>query len=80
MDMAAVDLSVLQTEGCNPKTMNIDNMSTLHMCRVINEEDATVAQAVHKCLPDIAATIDTIAPRIRKGGRLIYVGAGTSGR
>ena len=78
--MAVLDLSKLQTESQNARTKNIDTVSTLEMCKLINDEDATVAQAVEKCLPVIAAAIDACSPRIRKGGRLIYVGAGTSGR
>lgn len=46
----------------------------------MNEEDASVAVAVQKCLPAIAAAIDTIVPRLARGGRVIYTGAGTSGR
>ena len=62
---------------------------TLHIVRegwadiglgVMNEEDATVAQAVEKCLPEVAAAIDIIVPRLLAGGRVIYTGAGTSGR
>ncbi|KAJ3542690.1 hypothetical protein NM208_g3961 [Fusarium decemcellulare] len=73
-------LADLQTEQKNLKTANIDSMSSLELCRVINEEDATVARAVQKCLPAIAAAIDVIVPRLLDGGRVIYTGAGTSGR
>ncbi|RSL61924.1 hypothetical protein CEP54_006034 [Fusarium duplospermum] len=55
-------------------------MSSLELCRVINEEDASVAQAVQTCLPQIADAIDIIVPRLLSGGRVIYTGAGTSGR
>lgn len=78
--MVTLELSGLQTESRNFRTTNIDNVSTLEMCSIINAEDATVASAVGACIPDIAAAIDATAPRIRAGGRLIYVGAGTSGR
>jgi N-acetylmuramic acid 6-phosphate etherase len=78
--MVTLDLSQLQTESRNGKTTNIDEVSTLEMCYMINTEDAGVSSAVRKCLPAIAAAIDATAPRIREGGRLVYVGAGTSGR
>ena len=68
------------TEARNPATMGIDTVSTLEMVRLINAQDATVAAAVTEALPQIAAAIDGIAYRIREGGRLIYLGAGTSGR
>ncbi|KAM0554919.1 hypothetical protein ACHAPJ_006655 [Fusarium lateritium] len=73
-------LATLQTEQKNSKTVNIDSMSSLELCRVINEEDATIADAVQRCLPEIAAAIDVIVPNLSKGGRVIYTGAGTSGR
>lgn len=68
------------TESRNPRSAHIDLLSTLEMARVINQEDARVAQAVEKELPQIAKAIDAISARMRAGGRLIYVGAGTSGR
>ena len=55
-------------------------MSSLEMVRLINDEDATVATAVRKALPQIARAVDCVADALRSGGRLIYVGAGTSGR
>ncbi|GLB42931.1 putative glucokinase regulator family protein [Lyophyllum shimeji] len=70
----------LQTESRNEKSVEIDAVSTLEMCQIINAEDATVAAAVQKCIPEIARTIDLIAERVRKGGRVLYIGAGTSGR
>ncbi|KAJ4152568.1 hypothetical protein NW754_004363 [Fusarium falciforme] len=76
----AESLAGLQTEQKNSKTTNIDSMSSLELCRVINEEDASVAQAVQTCLPQIADAIDIIVPRLLSGGRVIYTGAGTSGR
>lgn len=78
--MTLIDLSALQTEGRNPRTASIDRVSTQELCRLINDEDASVADAVAKCIPAISDAIDAVAPRIREGGRLIYVGAGTSGR
>ncbi|KAF7165196.1 hypothetical protein CNMCM5623_009462 [Aspergillus felis] len=78
MDLAG--LSQLQTEAVNPRTAQIDQISTLEMCRLINEEDHRVAPSVTPCLPEIAAAIDALTPRVRNSGRVIYVGAGTSGR
>ena len=68
------------TEGTNPKTATIDRLPTLDILRLMNDEDATVAAAVRRALPAIAEAVDTIAARLRDGGRLIYIGAGTSGR
>lgn len=70
----------MQTETRNPKSRHIDRLPTLDMLRVMNEEDATVTLAVRQALPDIARAVDVIVDRLRGGGRLIYVGAGTSGR
>ncbi|KAJ5160929.1 uncharacterized protein N7482_007933 [Penicillium canariense] len=78
MDLSS--LAKLQTEGVNPRTTYIDRMSTLEMCSVINDDDHRVAESVKPCLPVIAAAIDALAPRVRRGGRVVYVGAGTSGR
>lgn len=68
------------TEQENPKTKNIDEVSTLEAVRLINAEDKLVAEAVEKVLPDVAAAIDKIVERLKSGGRLFYVGTGTSGR
>ena len=68
------------TERRNPKTMHIDKMTTLEAVTVMNEEDKTVAYAVEKALPEIAQAVDLIVDSFQRGGRLIYVGAGTSGR
>ena len=68
------------TESQNPQTANIDQLTTLEMVQRINDEDAKVALAVRDALPQIAQAIDGIAERMERGGRLIYVGAGTSGR
>lgn len=70
----------MQTEEQNPRSMSIDQRSTLEMLQIMNDEDATVAIAVQKVLPNIAEAVDAIAANFRRGGRLIYVGAGTSGR
>lgn len=68
------------TEARNPYTEKIDQVSTLEMVRMINREDVRVAEAVRAELPSIAQAIDGIAARMQSGGRLIYIGAGTSGR
>ncbi len=75
-----IDLGALATEKRNPATTAIDRMSALEIARVMNAEDATVAAAVQEELPQIARAIDGIAARLRQGGRLLYIGAGTSGR
>ena len=68
------------TEQENPKTVNIDRLSTLEAVRLINDEDKQVALAVERVLPEIAAAIDRVVERLKNGGRLFYVGTGTSGR
>jgi len=73
-------LGALLTESRNPASENLDQLSTLDMLRVINDEDATVAAAVRAELPNIARAVDEIAARFNRGGRLFYIGAGTSGR
>jgi N-acetylmuramic acid 6-phosphate etherase len=70
----------LGTEQANVASTELDTKSALEIARVINNEDKTVAAAVEKALPQIALAIDAIAEAISSGGRLIYVGAGTSGR
>ena len=68
------------TEQENPKTASIDKVSTLEALRLINDEDKIVADAVEKVLPAIAQTVDRIVNRLQSGGRLFYIGTGTSGR
>ncbi len=68
------------TEQENPNTANIDQVSTIEAVSLINNEDKLVALAVEKVLPDIAVAIDKIVERMKLGGRLFYVGTGTSGR
>ncbi|ROW96082.1 N-acetylmuramic acid 6-phosphate etherase [Enterococcus faecalis] len=75
-----MNLEGLTTEARNEATKKIDQVSTLEMVTLINQEDQKVAQAIEKVLPQIAAAIDAAAERFKKGGRLIYCGAGTSGR
>ncbi|MXP54809.1 N-acetylmuramic acid 6-phosphate etherase [Pantoea sp. Seng] len=75
-----IDLSQMITEGRNPASHNIDELSTEAMLRVINDEDKKVALAVEAIVPQIAQVVDAITAAFSKGGRLIYCGAGTSGR
>jgi N-acetylmuramic acid 6-phosphate etherase len=76
----ATDTSNLGTEQRNPTTQNLDSRSALEIARILNTEDAKVARAVKKALPQVARAIDAIAEALSRGGRLIYVGTGTSGR
>ena len=78
--MSDVDLTQLSTEARNPRSQDLDALSTLELVTAMNEEDRRVAAAVEAQLPRIAAAVDAIAARMHKGGRLVYVGAGTSGR
>ncbi|WP_025540279.1 N-acetylmuramic acid 6-phosphate etherase, partial [Vibrio parahaemolyticus] len=75
-----IDLSRLVTESRNPASAEIDTLSTIEMLQVINEEDQKVALAVKAVLPQIAKTVDAITAAFANGGRLVYMGAGTSGR
>ena len=75
-----VTLDKLTTEKRNERTMNLDSMSVEMMASVMNEEDQKVAKAVEKELPFIEEAIHTITESLKNGGRLIYMGAGTSGR
>jgi N-acetylmuramic acid 6-phosphate etherase len=75
-----INLAALPTETRNPLTEHIDELPTLDMLRLINDEDAKVATAVAAVLPETARAIDAIAERFEGGGRLFYTGAGTSGR
>lgn len=76
----AVNLDAIATEQRNTATNNIDQLSTIDMVSLINEQDKRVPLAVEKALPSIAAAVDEITTHIRQGGRLFYMGAGTSGR
>jgi N-acetylmuramic acid 6-phosphate etherase len=69
-----------ETEQENPLTAEIDKLPTIEAIRLINDEDKRVAEAVEKVLPEIAASVDKIVERLKNGGRLFYVGTGTSGR
>ena len=75
-----INLETLATEQQNSHSQHIDRVSTEDMLRIINDEDHKVADAVGAIIPDIAKAVDTIAGRLRQGGRLFYMGSGTSGR
>jgi N-acetylmuramic acid 6-phosphate etherase len=74
------DLRQLPNEQILTTASNLDQMSSLEIARLMNDEDATVAVAVRRALPQVAHAIDVVADGLSHGGRLIYVGAGTSGR
>ena len=76
----SADVHRLRTEQTNSAAADLDRKSSFEIARLINQEDAIVAAAVKRALRQIARAIDQIAAALRKGGRLIYVGAGTSGR
>lgn len=71
---------MLITEKSNPNTLNLHEMSALEIVQTMNAEDVTISQAVQRAIPEIASAVDLIMGRLEKGGRLFYVGAGTSGR
>jgi N-acetylmuramic acid 6-phosphate etherase len=73
-------LDHLVSEGRNPNTMNLDQLSTPDLLKVINKEDQKVAFAIEEALPDIAKAVDMAVNSIQHGGRMIFMGAGTSGR
>lgn len=73
-------LSGLKTESRNPRTLELDEMSVGELLTVMNEEDKNVFKAVKEVIPEIEKTVHTVVEALRKGGRLIYTGAGTSGR
>ncbi|HSZ63816.1 MAG TPA: N-acetylmuramic acid 6-phosphate etherase [Terriglobales bacterium] len=77
---AATELGRLSTEKTNSASAGLDRKSALEIARIINHEDAKVAAAVKRALPQIAQAIDWIATALADGGRLIYAGTGTSGR
>jgi N-acetylmuramic acid 6-phosphate etherase len=70
----------ITTENSNPTSVGFDTKSAVEIARIINHEDAKIAGAVKKALPEVAIVIDIVARSLRDGGRLIYVGAGSSGR
>ena len=78
--MTKIDLDRIPTEQRNPRTLELDAMPTLDLLTVMNDEDRACAMAVQQALPQIANAVDAIAARMKQGGRLLYFGAGTSGR
>ncbi|PTQ56640.1 MAG: N-acetylmuramic acid 6-phosphate etherase [Candidatus Carbobacillus altaicus] len=74
------DLDRLATEQPNPKSERLDQMTALEIVTLMNEEDATIAGVIQKALPNIAQAVERIVEQFQRGGRLIYIGAGTSGR
>ncbi|MGM9899818.1 MAG: N-acetylmuramic acid 6-phosphate etherase [Bacilli bacterium] len=78
--MSEVDVKKISTEARNQNTMDIDLLSTTEILTKINAEDKTVAYAVEEAIPQITKVVDKVVTQIENGGRLIYIGAGTSGR
>ncbi|MDR1769837.1 MAG: N-acetylmuramic acid 6-phosphate etherase [Hungatella sp.] len=74
------NIEKLTTESTNESTLNIDRLESLEIVTLINNEDKKVAEAIEKVLPQIAEAVDAIVERFKKGGRIIYCGAGSSGR
>ena len=73
-------LSTLITEQRNLNSMHVDSLSALEIVQLMNEEDKQVPLAIEKCLPQIAQAVECIVAAFQQGGRLVYIGAGTSGR
>ncbi len=73
-------LSTLITEQRNPNSMHVDSLSALEIVQLMNKEDKQVPLAIEKCLPQIAKAVECIVAAFQQGGRLVYIGAGTSGR
>lgn len=75
-----MNLGALVSETRNPQTMDLDALTTLELVHRFNQQDTLVAQAVKATLPDVAQAVDAAAQALKAGGRIIYMGAGTSGR
>ncbi len=75
-----VDIRQLTTEASNPASLELDTIEVPQLLQLMNDEDTKVPVAVRAALPAITAAVDLITSRLRRGGRLIYIGAGTSGR
>ncbi|MBF1221714.1 MAG: N-acetylmuramic acid 6-phosphate etherase [Haemophilus influenzae] len=73
-------LSTLITEQRNPNSMHVDSLSAFEIVQLMNKEDKQVPLAIEKCLPQIAQAVECIVAAFQQGGRLVYIGAGTSGR
>lgn len=80
MDGENLNLGTLVSETRNPATMTLDQLSTLEMMHAFNQEDRKVPEAIAQVLPAIAEAVDLATASLQEGGRLIYLGAGTSGR
>jgi N-acetylmuramic acid 6-phosphate etherase len=78
--MSSININKLDTERVNRNTVNIDRVTTIEMITLMNNEDFTIAEAVKKEVENIAKAVDRVHERLSKGGRLIYIGAGNSGR
>lgn len=78
--MDKVEINQLKTESRNPKTLNLDTMSTMELIHIMNEEDQRVIDTIKEALPQIEKSIQLAIHALNKDGRLIYMGAGTSGR
>lgn len=74
------ELTTLTTEQRNPRSANLDQMTPLELVQLMNVEDEGVARAVREVLPQVAEAVELAAEALAHGGRIIYVGAGTSGR
>ena len=73
-------LTQLITEQRNPNSTHIDQLTALEIVRLMNQEDKQVPLAIEACLPQIAQAVEKIVQAFQQGGRLVYIGAGTSGR
>ncbi|HOQ16787.1 MAG TPA: N-acetylmuramic acid 6-phosphate etherase [Defluviitaleaceae bacterium] len=78
--MSDIRIDHLKTESRNPRTLNLDTMSTMELLRIMNEEDQKVIDAVKEALPQIEQCVQLVIKALNNNGRLIYIGAGTSGR
>ncbi len=76
----AEDFALLETEGRNPRTMDLDALSTQQLVAKLHQENQSVLLAVEAALPSVTAVVDVLSEQLARGGRLFYVGAGTSGR
>lgn len=74
------NLNALMSESRNPNSLQLDSLNSLEIVTLMNAEDKSVPQAIERCLPAIAAAVEMIVAAFKQGGRLIYLGAGTSGR
>lgn len=80
MKMDKIEINHLKTENRNPRTMNLDTMSTMELLQIMNEEDQKVIETIKEALPQIEKSIQLVIHSLNLKGRLIYMGAGTSGR